>query len=266
MARRTAAEAAQTREALLDAALLVFAERGFAAAQLEDIAQRAAVTRGALYHHFSGKAALYQATLDERWDTVLGPAVDQLTPPPPPVAPSPAAPFLPSPADDVLWRERKKRSARGRLRAFVSTVLHLVEVDARARALLRMSLSGDHERAWAASGTTTSAATAASPRVPPSTSPRSRLAPGAPNASWADWHPRLVALLGELEPAPDDDDSGATDEPGRHAPRVGVAVEDRAHALIAGLLGHAVWVTLRGPGESSVVALAEVLCDSASLS
>lgn len=60
-------EAAETREALLEAALTVFGERGYSAATLDEIAKRAGVTRGALYHHFGGKAELFLLVLQEGW-------------------------------------------------------------------------------------------------------------------------------------------------------------------------------------------------------
>lgn len=59
--RRTKEEAEQTKEALLNAALLVFSRDGFAASRLVDIAAEADVTRGAIYHHFENKADLYKA-------------------------------------------------------------------------------------------------------------------------------------------------------------------------------------------------------------
>lgn len=63
MARRTKAEAAATREALLDAAEEVFLEKGVARTSLEQIARHAGVTRGAVYWHFRNKADLFQAML-----------------------------------------------------------------------------------------------------------------------------------------------------------------------------------------------------------
>ncbi|WP_293912301.1 TetR family transcriptional regulator [Deinococcus sp.] len=57
--KRTQEDAALTREALLMAALSIFSRRGYAASTLAEIAQAAQVTRGALYHHFSGKSELY---------------------------------------------------------------------------------------------------------------------------------------------------------------------------------------------------------------
>lgn len=63
MARRTKAEAAATREALLDAAEEVFLEKGVARTSLEQIARHADMTRGAIYWHFRNKADLFQAML-----------------------------------------------------------------------------------------------------------------------------------------------------------------------------------------------------------
>jgi len=53
-----------TRGALVDVARALFAERGFAAVSIEEIVQGARVTRGALYHHFEDKVALFRAVLE----------------------------------------------------------------------------------------------------------------------------------------------------------------------------------------------------------
>jgi AcrR family transcriptional regulator len=64
--RRTQADrSAQTRVALLNAARALFAEKGFAATSRDEIAARAGVTRGALYHHFESKTALALAVVAE---------------------------------------------------------------------------------------------------------------------------------------------------------------------------------------------------------
>jgi len=62
--KRTRADAEATREAILDAAEQVFLERGVSRSGLEHIAQRAGVTRGAIYWHFKDKSALFSAMLD----------------------------------------------------------------------------------------------------------------------------------------------------------------------------------------------------------
>jgi AcrR family transcriptional regulator len=53
-----------TRAALLDEATALFAERGYAGTSLEDVASASRVTRGAVYHHFASKQALFEAVLD----------------------------------------------------------------------------------------------------------------------------------------------------------------------------------------------------------
>ena len=63
--RRTKAEAEQTREAVLKAAITVFLKRGIAHASLEEIARAAGVTRGAIYWHFRDKLEIFFA-LEER--------------------------------------------------------------------------------------------------------------------------------------------------------------------------------------------------------
>jgi AcrR family transcriptional regulator len=64
-ARTQAERLAATRAALLKAARTIFAEQGYAAAATEEIVRRAKVTRGALYHHFEDKRALFDAVASE---------------------------------------------------------------------------------------------------------------------------------------------------------------------------------------------------------
>jgi AcrR family transcriptional regulator len=61
VARRTADEAEQTRKAIVAAAHDLFAAHGFAATSTAAVVAAAGVTRGALYHHFDSKLALFEA-------------------------------------------------------------------------------------------------------------------------------------------------------------------------------------------------------------
>jgi AcrR family transcriptional regulator len=56
-----------TRSLLLDAAEAVFAEKGFTPATLDDIADTAGYTKGAIYKHFATKEDLFLAVSDRYW-------------------------------------------------------------------------------------------------------------------------------------------------------------------------------------------------------
>ena len=71
--RRTQGERrAATRAALLAAGRELFAVKGFAGAGREEIVERAGVTRGAMYHHFASKEALFLAVYEACEEEVLG--------------------------------------------------------------------------------------------------------------------------------------------------------------------------------------------------
>ena len=55
-----------THEALLDSAALCFFESGFGPTSLDHVAQRARVTKGAIYHHFASKRDLFLAVLERQ--------------------------------------------------------------------------------------------------------------------------------------------------------------------------------------------------------
>jgi AcrR family transcriptional regulator len=62
---------ADTREALLGAAARVFAERGFAGASLDEIAERAGYTRGAVYANFADKDDLFLTLVERHKDAFI---------------------------------------------------------------------------------------------------------------------------------------------------------------------------------------------------
>ena len=55
---------ASTKRALVDVAEMLFTEHGYSATSLDAIVAGAEVTKGALYHHFSGKQALFEAVFE----------------------------------------------------------------------------------------------------------------------------------------------------------------------------------------------------------
>jgi AcrR family transcriptional regulator len=59
------------RRQLLDAALEVFVARGYHAAAMDEIAERAGVSKPVLYQHFPGKQELYLALLDESVERLI---------------------------------------------------------------------------------------------------------------------------------------------------------------------------------------------------
>lgn len=63
-ASRRASYSASTKRALIDVAEGLFADNGYAGTSLDAIVSGARVTKGALYHHFSGKQALFEAVFE----------------------------------------------------------------------------------------------------------------------------------------------------------------------------------------------------------
>src|SRR5512143_1733395 len=55
---------ASTKRALVDIATELFTDRGYAGTSLDEIVAGARVTKGALYHHFSGKQALFESVFE----------------------------------------------------------------------------------------------------------------------------------------------------------------------------------------------------------
>lgn len=61
----------ERRAQLLESALGVFVAQGYHAAAMDDIAERAGVSKPVLYQHFPGKLDLYLALLDVSCDTII---------------------------------------------------------------------------------------------------------------------------------------------------------------------------------------------------
>ncbi|APE34893.1 hypothetical protein BOX37_14115 [Nocardia mangyaensis] len=81
MPRLTRAESVQrTRKMLLTAAEEVFTEKGFTQASLEDIADRAGYSRGAVYANFTNKEDLFLALLGDWLDRDIEESEDILAP------------------------------------------------------------------------------------------------------------------------------------------------------------------------------------------
>jgi AcrR family transcriptional regulator len=70
--------AVRTRHSILVAAAAVFAEVGYEAATISEIHQRANVTKGALYFHFSSKEELAQEVLADQLGSMPQPAPQEL--------------------------------------------------------------------------------------------------------------------------------------------------------------------------------------------
>ena len=63
--------AADKRRLILDAAMRVFARRGFHTCRVSDIADEAGVAYGLVYHYFSSKDQILDTMFLERWDLML---------------------------------------------------------------------------------------------------------------------------------------------------------------------------------------------------
>lgn len=116
-------QAEQRRAQLVDVALELFAERGFEATRISDIAERAGVAQGLLYHYFKGKPELL-AAIAERYSPLplLRELLPDLTDQPARVALTDLAqriyaliqqrrPLLQMVVRDVLWRPETREVA-----------------------------------------------------------------------------------------------------------------------------------------------------------
>lgn len=100
----------ETRARIVTAALGAFAERGYDAAGVAEICQRAGVSKGAFYHHFASKQALFVALLDD-WLAALDRQVALLR--------APAQPAPQTLQAMVSLLQQAMRDASGRLPMFL---------------------------------------------------------------------------------------------------------------------------------------------------
>ena len=63
----------RSRNQILDAALKLFAHRGFGATSVRDIAEAAALSKGNVYHHFPDKESIFRALLDRYFEAMTTP-------------------------------------------------------------------------------------------------------------------------------------------------------------------------------------------------
>jgi AcrR family transcriptional regulator len=74
MARQARAEV--TRQRIIDAAVDLFSEVGYASTGLGEIVERAEITKGALYYHFDSREALATAIIEDATGRVIGAFAD----------------------------------------------------------------------------------------------------------------------------------------------------------------------------------------------
>lgn len=69
---RTRLSAVERRNQLVDVGRAVFAEKGYDATSVEEIAERAAISKPIVYEHFGGKEGLYAVIVDREMELVIG--------------------------------------------------------------------------------------------------------------------------------------------------------------------------------------------------
>lgn len=136
-----------TRSALVNSAVELFTKRGYAGTSLDEIAKRARVTKGALYHHFSGKQALFEAAFEQVESGVFGRLEEMMRGPEPPWerALNGLREFISSCLDPAYqriaiheapvvmgwerWREAEDRASFGLIRSSLEDLIEAGEVD-----------------------------------------------------------------------------------------------------------------------------------------
>jgi AcrR family transcriptional regulator len=77
--RRPRLAASARRAQLVDVGRLVFAQRGYEAASVEEIAERAGITKPIVYEHFGGKEGLYAVVVDREVEHIVERIVDAIS-------------------------------------------------------------------------------------------------------------------------------------------------------------------------------------------
>jgi AcrR family transcriptional regulator len=77
--RRPRLAASARRAQLVDVGRLVFAQRGYEAASVEEIAERAGITKPIVYEHFGGKEGLYAVVVDREVELIVERIVDAIS-------------------------------------------------------------------------------------------------------------------------------------------------------------------------------------------
>ena len=76
--RRARMSGQERREQLIDVGRSLFAQKGFQATSIEEIALRAKITKPLIYEHFGGKEGLYAVVVDREIKTLLDRIADSL--------------------------------------------------------------------------------------------------------------------------------------------------------------------------------------------
>ncbi len=144
--KRRDAHTEGTRRALLREARRLFAAHGFAGAGIEEIARRARVTPGALYHHFASKRELFEAVAEQVEQELMDRAVEAAAGQPDPwkmleagikvMLDACAAPDVhriifrdaPNVLGPARWRAIEERYAFGQLRGLLAVLIEQGEI------------------------------------------------------------------------------------------------------------------------------------------
>ncbi len=144
--KRRDAHTEATRRALLREARRLFAAHGFAGAGIEEIARRARVTTGALYHHFASKRELFEAVAEQVEQELMDRAIEAAAGQPDPwkmleagievMLDACAAPDVhritfrdaPNVLGPARWRAIEERYAFGQLRGLLAALIEKGEI------------------------------------------------------------------------------------------------------------------------------------------